>query len=230
MRAALMWTINDFPAYDMLSGWGTHGRMGCPYCMECTKAFTLDKGGKSSWFNCHRRFLPSNHPFRKNKTNFKKDEWVTDLPLPRLSPVAIWNQVRELPKFTDTGKAYPESEINQIPWECNISGDVRMKKFFHVLSRDKATSSINLEASETQHPSESIKVVDYELLETDPGIRPPISSYHHDIQNEVIKDVDFAKIGLICMIGLIIVNLRTWHFACHVFCLRMSLNTGEITL
>uniref|UniRef100_A0A0R0F758 TTF-type domain-containing protein n=1 Tax=Glycine max TaxID=3847 RepID=A0A0R0F758_SOYBN len=47
--------------------------------------------------------------------------------------------------------------------------------------------------SETQHPSESIKVVDYELLETDPRIRPPISSYHPDIQNEVRKA--YLKIG-----------------------------------
>ncbi|KAH1195850.1 Zinc finger MYM-type protein 1 [Glycine max] len=61
---------------------------------------------------------------------------------------------------------------------------LRMKKFFPILSRDKATSSVNLEASETQHPSESIKVVDYELLETYPGIRPLISSYHPGIQNE----------------------------------------------
>ncbi|KAI5421239.1 hypothetical protein KIW84_044900 [Lathyrus oleraceus] len=53
--------------------------------------------------------------------------------------------------------------------------------------RYKATSSANLEASETQHQNESIKVVDYELLETDPRIRPPISSYHPDIQNEVRK-------------------------------------------
>jgi hypothetical protein len=35
--------------------------------------------------------------------------------------------------------------------------------------------------------NEGIKVVDYELLETDPGIRPPISSYHPDIQDEVRK-------------------------------------------
>ncbi|CAK8579330.1 unnamed protein product [Lathyrus sativus] len=62
-----------------------------------------------------------------------------------------------------------------------------MKNFFLVLSRDKATSLANLEASETQHPSKSIKVVDYELLETDSGIRPLILSYHPDIQNEVRK-------------------------------------------
>ncbi|RDY03277.1 hypothetical protein CR513_13154, partial [Mucuna pruriens] len=28
MKAALMWTINDFPAYGMLSGWTTVGRLG----------------------------------------------------------------------------------------------------------------------------------------------------------------------------------------------------------
>jgi hypothetical protein len=68
-----------------------------------------------------------------------------------------------------------------------------MKKFFPVLSKDKATSSANQEPSETQHPSEGIKIVDYELLETDPGIRLPISSYHPDIQNEVRKA--YLKIG-----------------------------------
>nr|MCH9869342.1 hypothetical protein [Serratia marcescens] len=39
MKAALLWTINDFSAYGILSGWSTHGRLGCPICMEYTKAF-----------------------------------------------------------------------------------------------------------------------------------------------------------------------------------------------
>ncbi|WMV07144.1 hypothetical protein MTR67_000529 [Solanum verrucosum] len=34
MRASLMWTINDFLAYGMLSGWMTVGKLACPYCME----------------------------------------------------------------------------------------------------------------------------------------------------------------------------------------------------
>ena len=41
LRAALMWTISDFPAYGMLSGWSTHGRLACPVCMADTKAFRL---------------------------------------------------------------------------------------------------------------------------------------------------------------------------------------------
>lgn len=46
---------------------------------------------------------------------------------------------------------------NYFKWfHCSL---YRMNKFFHVLSRDKVTSSANLEVSETQHPSESIKFV-----------------------------------------------------------------------
>jgi hypothetical protein len=50
MKAALMWTINDFLAYRIVSGWSTHVKLACPYCMENNKAFTLTNGGKSSFF------------------------------------------------------------------------------------------------------------------------------------------------------------------------------------
>ncbi|GJU10789.1 hypothetical protein Tco_1133185 [Tanacetum coccineum] len=73
MRAALLWTINDFPAYGMLSGWSTAGKKACPYCMENSKAFSLSNGGKVSWFDCHRQFLPEDHPFRRNKNDFIKN-------------------------------------------------------------------------------------------------------------------------------------------------------------
>ena len=74
MRAALMWTISDFPAYAMLSGWSTAGRTACPYCKEDSDAFTLMKGRKQSWFDNHRKFLPPNHAFRRNKQLFVKVE------------------------------------------------------------------------------------------------------------------------------------------------------------
>jgi len=41
--------------------------------------------------------------------------------------------------------------------------------------------------------NESIKVVDYEVLETNSGIRPSISSYHPNIHDEVRKA--YLKIG-----------------------------------
>ena len=32
MHAALLWTINDFPAYGDISGWSTKGALACPLC------------------------------------------------------------------------------------------------------------------------------------------------------------------------------------------------------
>ena len=46
MFASLLWTISDFPAYAMLSGWSTAGRLACPYCMDATRAFSLPHGKK----------------------------------------------------------------------------------------------------------------------------------------------------------------------------------------
>ncbi|WJX35324.1 hypothetical protein P8452_23334 [Trifolium repens] len=103
MKAALMWTINDFPAYGMLSGWGTHGRLGCPICMEDTKAFTLKNGGKATWFDCHRRFLPLNHPFRKNKYAFVKGEIETRGPPQYLTPEQVWDKVKDKPNVQVVG-------------------------------------------------------------------------------------------------------------------------------
>ncbi|GLT24991.1 hypothetical protein SLA2020_001500 [Shorea laevis] len=97
MRAALMWTISDYPGYGMLSGWSTHGKLSCPYCMENTRAFYLQNGRKISFFDCHRQFLPTNHPFRSNKNDFLKNRVEKLGHPPRLSGEQIWGQIRYLP-------------------------------------------------------------------------------------------------------------------------------------
>jgi hypothetical protein len=40
-HAILLWTIKDFPAYTMLSGWSTKGMFACPYCHKDTKYMWL---------------------------------------------------------------------------------------------------------------------------------------------------------------------------------------------
>ena len=103
MRAALMWTINDFPAYAMLSGWSTAGRLACPYCMSQSKAFRLKYGGKYSWFDSHRQFLPLDHPYRRNKDAFLKNRVEKSQPPVRLSGDDVWEEVSNLPKITEVG-------------------------------------------------------------------------------------------------------------------------------
>ncbi|XP_074560392.1 uncharacterized protein LOC141816527, partial [Curcuma longa] len=100
MKAALLWTISDFPAYAMLSGWSTHGRLACPYCMEHTKSFQLQCGRKASWFDSHRQFLPSDHPFRRQAYKFLKGKVEKDSPPLRLSGEDIYQIVNRLPHVT----------------------------------------------------------------------------------------------------------------------------------
>ncbi|XP_038708541.1 uncharacterized protein LOC120003590 [Tripterygium wilfordii] len=69
MHAAILWTINDFPAYGNLSGWSTKGKMACPKCNKETMSDRLTFGRKQCYMH-HRRFLPPSHSFRKNKRMF----------------------------------------------------------------------------------------------------------------------------------------------------------------
>ncbi|KAL0437717.1 UNVERIFIED_CONTAM: hypothetical protein Sradi_0479600 [Sesamum radiatum] len=41
MHVALMWTMNDLPAYEMVSGWSTAGVMGYLVFMDYTRAFHM---------------------------------------------------------------------------------------------------------------------------------------------------------------------------------------------
>ncbi|KAG8382825.1 hypothetical protein BUALT_Bualt05G0118600 [Buddleja alternifolia] len=100
MRAALLWTISDFPANAMVSGWSTHGLMACPYCMELTKSFSLRNGRKPSWFDCHRQFLPMDHPFRNQSRQFYNNRIEIDRPPPRLSGEQMRQRVEKLPNIT----------------------------------------------------------------------------------------------------------------------------------
>jgi hypothetical protein len=44
--------------------------------MDDTEAFRLQHGKKVSFFDCHRRFLPSNHSFRNDPLSFMKGKTI----------------------------------------------------------------------------------------------------------------------------------------------------------
>lgn len=73
LHAALLWTINDFPAYGVLSGWSTRGKLACPVCNQETSSFTLKHGGKQSYMG-HRRYLEKCHHWRRSKKFDGKSE------------------------------------------------------------------------------------------------------------------------------------------------------------
>ncbi|KAI5342898.1 hypothetical protein L3X38_010774 [Prunus dulcis] len=67
LRAAVMWTVNDFPAYAMVSGWSTKGYMACPVCKEDVTSGWL--AGKVCYLG-HRRWLPWDHEWREKDKEF----------------------------------------------------------------------------------------------------------------------------------------------------------------
>ncbi|XP_074337418.1 uncharacterized protein LOC141674606 [Apium graveolens] len=69
LKAILLWTINDFPAYGNLSGCVNKGYMCCPVCAEDTVAKYLSHSRKMC-YQGHRRYLTRNHPYRKQKAAF----------------------------------------------------------------------------------------------------------------------------------------------------------------
>jgi len=83
MHVWYQYSLHDFLAYGIFCGWCVHGKFPCPVCKEAVRFNWLKKGGKLSSFDQHRRFLPSNHPFRRDIKNFTKGVRVTD-PAPQM--------------------------------------------------------------------------------------------------------------------------------------------------
>ncbi|KAI5339346.1 hypothetical protein L3X38_018618 [Prunus dulcis] len=67
LRAAVMWTVNDFPAYAMVSGWSTKGYMACHVCKEDVTSGW--HAGKVCYLG-HRRWLPWDHEWREKDKEF----------------------------------------------------------------------------------------------------------------------------------------------------------------
>jgi len=81
LRAVLLWTINDFPAYGDLSGCVTKGYYACPICSQNTCSRWLSKSKKVCFLG-HRRFLPLQHPLRKRTKDFNNQQELDHIKQP----------------------------------------------------------------------------------------------------------------------------------------------------
>ena len=77
----MLWAIHDHPALGNLSGCTTHGYFACPICGEETTSVYLPESKKICYMG-HRRFLPSGHKFRYDKTNFNNEQELKSPPKP----------------------------------------------------------------------------------------------------------------------------------------------------
>ncbi|KAD4584622.1 hypothetical protein E3N88_22223 [Mikania micrantha] len=92
MRAALLWTINDYPARSILSAWSGQGYKACSTCNEDTPSCPITN---KIAFVGHRRFLTKNHKLRENLL-FNGQKETRDPPK-QLSNAKILKQLQSLP-------------------------------------------------------------------------------------------------------------------------------------
>ncbi|XP_026440636.1 uncharacterized protein LOC113339610 [Papaver somniferum] len=69
LRAVVLWTINDYPALGTLCGCRYAGYHGCVVCRKKTHSIRLHDSNKNVYVG-YRRFLPYEHPFRRQKGAF----------------------------------------------------------------------------------------------------------------------------------------------------------------
>ncbi|KAL6328778.1 hypothetical protein AAG906_003795 [Vitis piasezkii] len=116
MHAAILWTINDFPAYDMLSGWSTKGYMACPVCNVDTSSQSLRS---KICYMGHRRYMPTNHPWRKVDCMMVKHDIVLILcKLERIFPPAFFDVMVHL--------------LVHLPHEAKLAGPVGLRWMYPI--------------------------------------------------------------------------------------------------
>ena len=83
LKAMVIWTIGDFPAYGMLAGCTTNGFVGCPVCGEGFRSRRSKVLHKNIFCGCARRFLvDADHHLRFDIQNFSSIE-------DRVAPVPV---------------------------------------------------------------------------------------------------------------------------------------------
>ncbi|KAK4382692.1 hypothetical protein Sango_2847500 [Sesamum angolense] len=90
--------------------------MGCPICMDNTRAFHLQHGRKSCYFDCHRQFLKAGYPYRRNKKAFTKGRVENNEAPPRSNGEEVWRSVRYFKSAIEDPVSYPPGYGTEHKW------------------------------------------------------------------------------------------------------------------
>lgn len=110
MRACLMWTLHDFPAYGLISGLTTRGFKACPVCGPRTKSRRSTILRKNVYCNHHRRYLPQDHYFRGADAAFD-NEANDEIEEPPLTGNQTIRRGRDSEAYIDGGGTEADNEF-----------------------------------------------------------------------------------------------------------------------
>ena len=129
LKAVLMWTVNDFPAYGNLSGCINKGYIGCLICGDQTAAKYLSNSQKMC-YQGHRRYLDRHHPYRKQRVAFNGEQELEQAPVP-LTGEQVLEQQKKI-KF-EFGQVKKKSKKVDCAWKKkSVFFELEYWKFHHV--------------------------------------------------------------------------------------------------
>ncbi|GKA82210.1 putative transposon, En/Spm-like protein [Tanacetum coccineum] len=102
LRVVMLWTINDCPALGTLCGCPYSGFKGCVECGKDTNYVILSTSSKQSYVG-HRRYLPYNHLFIKQKKAFNGQKEFLQAPI-LMTGEQIYNEVKHIENKWGKGK------------------------------------------------------------------------------------------------------------------------------
>lgn len=122
MKAMLMWTSHDFPAYGLVAGCVTKGYKGCPICGKNTISRRSVALKKNVYDSQYRRWLPEGHPWRTNGAAFNGEVELRGPPEPiQVAEILRWGQLREaftlrggIPKVEDPARTFGIKRVSAL--------------------------------------------------------------------------------------------------------------------
>ncbi|KAG8485401.1 hypothetical protein CXB51_021699 [Gossypium anomalum] len=143
LRACLLWTINDFPAYANLSGWSTKGQVACLICAEKTESRWLQYGRKFCYMG-HRRWLSAEHPFRKQSREFDGTIEYEVAPIPQ-SGEDILRDIEGVNFIYGKARKRDREELDEGLIELDVDEGCDLVNNFEELVEGDETNLINLD-------------------------------------------------------------------------------------
>jgi hypothetical protein len=81
--------------------------------MDDSDAFQLQRGGKTSWFDNHRKFLPPNHPYRKKNWFLKNKVVTSQASQPKSGEEILW--------YIDALGLMKVTDLQGEEWNSNVA-------------------------------------------------------------------------------------------------------------
>ena len=147
LRVAYLWSVHDFMAYAIFTGWSTHGRLTCPYCGSDTDCFHLwDKNDnnpvQSPRYEMLMQYLSMSktlklkdlHSYPEYGAFICGNQIQLDVSKENfISVINVFNQIEAAKAYLFANSEFPDSS-----WNTKIARDIFWEQSMHGILQENA--------------------------------------------------------------------------------------------